>query len=466
MKRYFENCTTKEQLEKEHKRLVIKMHPDRNPDNPKATEEFQEMQAQYEERKAELNGDYTKARKGRERREREEKERREQERRDRERRKVETVIEQARLNRQKLHTELKTGDYVYARMVQDLHKPSNWDVMTCEELLWVVAERGVKDECIVKIEMIIDEQADSSILGCGYALYKGIPEGEVLGGYEVLQSSDPKAGIRKGKHVAKVVMFRSPSYAVFANPKGDSVISDYYMPVNYEYLFSGRLGEIRARLVQMKYEKEQQQKERKARLTAEQKPLIAEWEPKLIGISAALSGKERVTVAVSNMKTVLKQKFPGVTFRVSPNKWGGMYDVKWEDGPTDKEVQAVTELFKEQRDGELTPWQERYGSIVIATVCTVRKMSVLTKARILQQLGSVADAFREKQMDDDVAVSDFDWIMLHAMAGIDINAGNANEVCDSKVSDGVRMVSIQVAVRYIFNHTSYVKPKATKKKAA
>ena len=57
MKSYFDKCMNIEQLEQEHKRLVVQLHPDRNPDNPDATAEFQEMQQQYEERKAELNGD-------------------------------------------------------------------------------------------------------------------------------------------------------------------------------------------------------------------------------------------------------------------------------------------------------------------------------------------------------------------------------------------------------------------------
>ncbi len=41
---YFEHCMTHEQLEQEHRRLVIKMHPDRNPNDPEATAKFQEMQ--------------------------------------------------------------------------------------------------------------------------------------------------------------------------------------------------------------------------------------------------------------------------------------------------------------------------------------------------------------------------------------------------------------------------------------
>jgi curved DNA-binding protein CbpA len=104
---------THEQLEQEHRRLVIKMHPDRNPNDPEATAKFQEMQQQYEERKAELNGDYTKSARGRERRERERREREERERKERERNRLAEVLEQARRNKQKRPGELKAGDNVF-----------------------------------------------------------------------------------------------------------------------------------------------------------------------------------------------------------------------------------------------------------------------------------------------------------------------------------------------------------------
>ena len=60
---------TIESLEQKHRKLVLQLHPDRNPDKADATREFQEMQAQYEERKAELNGDYSGSQRARQRRE-------------------------------------------------------------------------------------------------------------------------------------------------------------------------------------------------------------------------------------------------------------------------------------------------------------------------------------------------------------------------------------------------------------
>ena len=463
---YFKNCMTKEQLEAEHKRLVIQLHPDRNADNPNATAKFQEMQAQYEERLAELNGDYSKARKGRERREREERERRERERKEQARRRVEQVIEQARLNRQKSHREWKTGDYVYARMVNDTNKTMNWGAMTCEDLLWVVAQHGVKDECIVMIETIVEETADSSILGCGYALHKGMPEG-VWGGYEVLQSADPANGIRKGKRVAKVVMYRSPNYCLFANPMGDPFISDYFMPISYEQMFSMRLGEIRARLVEMEQEKARIEAEKKARLIAEQTPLIAEWEPKLIGMSNGLSHDERLTVAISNFKAMLKQKFQGTTFKVKKNRYDEVC-ISWEDGPTLAEVCDVMNLFDawQVRGKELTPWMERYGKIPFSMGDVDRKMSTLTKARILQQLGQVSESFRNGSIDDSVELSDIDWMMLHLLVGINVNDADAKLCMSNMSADGKRMVRILSAVKFVFTYSSYCKPKAAKKKAA
>ena len=98
---YFSKCMTIEDLNREHRRLVVQMHPDRNLDDPDATAKFQEMQAQYEERKAELNGDYSGSRRARERRERaaqEERERQERERRQREASRVDQVINEALTN--------------------------------------------------------------------------------------------------------------------------------------------------------------------------------------------------------------------------------------------------------------------------------------------------------------------------------------------------------------------------------
>lgn len=451
-----------EQLKARYRELCVKMHPDRNTDNPNATAEFQEMQQQYEERKAELAGDYTKARKGRERREREAKERQERERKERERMKVAMVVEQARQNRQKNHMELKAGDYIYARgikiSINDKAAPTLFD------LLRRMVNNGMNDECVVKIEEVVNVR----YVDCaGYFLNTSfdslMPEG-IFGGWEVIQSADLSQGIKKTKRVAKVILFRTPDYCVMGNPQGDPTISDYYMPVNFGSMYQSHIDSVSAKI---KFEKEQAEiiaAERKAKLLEEIKPLMEEWGSKLIELSAGLTPREQLEVAMDNLKTMLKGKFPGTTFKVKANKYMSVsvfHTLQWEDGPTEEEVESVLNLFDRYRqaDKEITPWMERYGHIRIADV--ERKMGTLTKAKILQQLGQVSEAFRSRGIDDDVELDEMDWMMLHLMVGVDINAEDAKLCMSTLTAEGKHMVKVLAAVMFIFRNTSY--KKATKK---
>lgn len=464
---YFANCMTHEQLEQEHRRLVIKMHPDRNPNDPEATAKFQEMQQQYEERKAELNGDYTKSARGRERRERERREREERERRERERNRLAEVLEQARRNKQKRPGELKAGDFIYARMIKksvlDMAAP------TLEQLMRQAIRNGTADETVVMVEYVID-MGDQDFYTTPYS--RLITQGMVLGGWETIQKADPKNGMSKSKKVAKVVLFRCKSgnneLAIFGNPMGDPSVSDYYLPFNYETLFSVELHDAKARLDHEAAEKARIEAERKARIEAEQRPLIEEWAPKLITVSRGLTDAEQQTVAISNMKTVLKGKFPGVTFTVKCRLVGASkykyYELVWEDGPTVQEVTDVERLFDPCYDSDTftTPWTERFGKVLFES--RTRKMNVLTKARILQQLGGVVDAFCQGDIDDEVTVGDDDWTMLHLMVGVSVGDEGATLCRSTMQPDGTRRVHIATAVRYVFDRTSYVKVTTKKTK--
>lgn len=448
---------THEQLELEHRRLVIKMHPDRNPNDPEATAKFQEMQQQYEERKAELNGDYTKSARGRERRERERREREERERKERERNRLAEVLEQARRNKQKRPGELKAGDFIYARQVNVGKAAMAFARM--EPLLREVLTNGLADEAVVMVETIV-EMSDEELMNND--LNYEMPDGP-WGGWETIQNADPANGIRKAKRVAKVVMFRSPSYCVMGSPMGDPMISRFYMPCGYGDMYQKQLD---AMLAKIRHEQQEQQRieaERKTRIEAEQKPLIDEWQGKLITISRGLTDMEQQTVAVSNLKAVLRGKFPGVTFTIKTNHHGET-SVTWEDGPTVREVVVAADLFNDWLQlTEPTPWQERFGKVTINVADFNRKMNVLTKARILQQLGGVVDAFCQGDIDDEVTVSDDDWTMLHLMVGVSVSDESATLCRSTMQPDGTRRVHIGTAVRYVFDRTSYVKVKVTRK---
>lgn len=456
MENYFADCMTQEELRQKYRELCVRMHPDRNQENPNATAEFQEMQQQYEERKAELNGDYTKARKGRERREREAREREERERKERERRRVEQVILQARNNLTKNHADYQAGDYVYAHLLNFTRSMFDWDYLSVDDMLHIVHNEGVKEECVVKIETIVG-MSDGELME--YVLSNHIPEG-IWGGWEVIQKADPAQGIGKSKRVAKVVMFRSKSYCVFGNPQGDRVMSDYYLPAGYKRMFCHQLVDVLAQIQREEDEKRRIEAERKAKLLAEQQPLIDEWKDRLVEVSRMLSVSERETVAVANLNAVLKGRFPGTTFRMRKDRYGR--SLSWEDGPTIPEVDEVIDLFcPRSLSGELTPWMERYGTLGFVGI--ERKMSVLTKAKILQQLGQVTEAFRECGIDDEVELTEFDWLMLHAMVGVDVSDLNVSKCMNTLHADGRRTVRAMSAVLYIFKHTSYKKNLKIKK---
>ena len=454
---YFSDCTTMEQLEKKHRTLVLQLHPDRNPD-PNATREFQEMQAQYEERKAELNGDYSGSRKARERRERaerEEREREERERREREARRVEEVIKEARqMTATDYHT-WKAGMYVYARMVvQDAHNPFDWDYLNGDDIVRVVFRYAVKPEVVVKIETII-ELGDTEIMD-GYLsdAFEGI-----YGGYEVLQS----AGMTKGKRVPKVVMFRSPHYCFFGNPMGDQVISDYYVPVGFDSMFSDQIHRLFAEQQRREAEQKRIEAEQRRKIVAEQQPMIEQWSGKLIAISAALTDEEQETVALSNLKKMLRTMFPGTAFKVK-GRTMGQWQLLWEDGPKMADVLKVYHLFFDLRVKETTPWQEHFG--MIAMYGASRSMSTLTKATILEQLADIVPAFATKAYDDVVTLDNTSWMMLHLMVGMTLDK---DDLCNEEVNstDDHHNVFVCNAVQYIFDRTSYVRPrKTTKKKVA
>lgn len=462
MKDYFGDCYTLEALEQKHRKLVLQLHPDRNPDKTGATRQFQEMQAQYEERKAELNGDYSgsqRARQRREQAEREEREREERERREREARRVDDVLNEARRHKGVGFDTFTEGAYVYARkVVDDCRSGYDWDSLTGEQIIHVFYAYAAEPETVVKIETIV-ELDDKDIMG--NILSDSL--NDVYGGWEILQNA---TDTEKGKRVPKVVMFRSKHYCFFGNPMGDlCTIFDYYVPVNCADMFSDLLHVIAAQEQRKKEEEQRIAAEQRAKLEAEQNPLIEKWSEKLIPISAALTTDEQEAVAVSNLKKILKDKFAGVRFCLKSMR--GLYQLQWTDGPMKEEVLKVMRLFSYgQFHHELSPWEERYGhlSFVIYTLPTTdRKMGTLTKATILQQLSEIVTAFATSGYDDEVEVQDNDWMMIHLLAGVDMAEGDA---CPCMLVDGKRTVRVANAVKFVFDHTSYIKTRKTKKRKA
>lgn len=445
---YFNHCTTEDELRKEHRRLVVKMHPDRNLDDPDATAKFQEMQAQYEERLAELHGDYRASAKGRERRERAEREQREANR-------VNDVINEARRNKSVRFDTLKAGAYIYARKVeQECGGAYEWDYLRGRDIVSVFSDHAAEPETVVKIEAVVElgdkEIMERSLSNAIHGIY---------GGWETLQNPINTA---KGKRVPKVVMFRSQHYCFFGNPKGDHFVSDYYVHVSAAVMFGALFIQMAAEKQRKEEERQRKMAELKAKIVAEQQPLIAAWEGKLIAISAALTTEEKETVAVSNLSKMLKARFPGAAIRVTKSKViCRAYQLIWQDGPTVYEANETARLFESYGD-IVTPWNERFGRISLFN--SVRRMSTLAKASILEHLGEVSDVFTTAGYDDYVEVSDMDWMMINLMVGKTVEEGKDDWFCH--MQNGKREVQVGKVVEYIFDNTSYAKKPKAKKKAA
>lgn len=438
---------TEDELRKEHRRLVVKMHPDRNLDDPDATAKFQEMQAQYEERLAELHGDYRASAKGRERRERAEREQREANR-------VNDVINEARRNKSVRFDTLKAGAYIYARKVeQECGGAYEWDYLRGRDIVSMFFDHAAEPETVVKIEAVVelgDKEIMERSLSCAI-------DG-IYGGWETLQNPTNTA---KGKRVPKVVMFRSQRFCFFGNPKGDHVVSDYYVHVSAAVMFGALFIQMAAEKQRKEEERQRKMAELKAKIVAEQQPLIAAWEGKLIAISAALTTEEKETVAVSNLRKMLKARFPGAAIRVTKSKViCRAYQLIWQDGPTVYEANETARLFESYGD-IVTPWNERFGRISLFNA--VRRMSTLAKASILEHLGEVSDVFTTAGYDDYVEVSDTDWMMINLMVGKTVEEGKDDWFCHTQ--NGKREVQVGNVVEYIFDNTSYAKKPKAKKKA-
>ncbi len=97
---------------------------------------------------------------------------------------------------------------------------------------------------------------------------------------------------------------------------------------------------------QAKYRQDEQEREEKRRQEKEIEATQAEeylkLYPHLVPISK--SGKSSHAAGSANIKAELERKFPGVTFSVKSDSFSGgnSIDVKWQDGPTVKQVEEIT----------------------------------------------------------------------------------------------------------------------------
>lgn len=178
-------------------------------------------------------------------------------------------------------------------------------------------------------------------------------------------------------------------------------------------------------------EEERKREEEEARKAAEaMRPVIAEWSAVLEqvpekGRYCKPSAAYLATVK-RNLKAIFAKYFPGVAVSVTlTNKtWGEKAAIKWTDGPTVEEVEAVPEfrhfIASEHicdpytdygRDEEIKynkAWRETYGEISAQRFDFTREFSELGKAEVVAKIAEILPQF----------------------AGVDAQKGSANVSSD------------------------------------
>lgn len=163
--------------------------------------------------------------------------------------------------------------------------------------------------------------------------------------------------------------------------------------------------------------KRKAEEEEAARKTAEaMRPVIAQWSAILERVASKARYYSRPDAAYlsalkRNIKAVFAKHFPGVAVSVLINNktWSEKAEIRWTDGPTEKEVAAVEELryfiasehvcdpYSDYGDDvEITynkAWREAFGEVNAQRFTFTRDFSELGKAEVLEKIREILPQF-------------------------------------------------------------------------
>lgn len=165
--------------------------------------------------------------------------------------------------------------------------------------------------------------------------------------------------------------------------------------------------------------KRKAEEEEAARKAAEaMRPVIAKWSAILERVTPKVSYYSRPDAAYlsalkRNIKAVFAKHFPGVAVSVLINNktWSEKAEIRWTDGPTEKEVEAVEELryfiasehvcdpYSDYGDDvEIKynkAWREAFGEINAQRFTFTRDFSELGKAEVLGKIREILPQFAD-----------------------------------------------------------------------
>ena len=197
-----------------------------------------------------------------------------------------------------------------------------------------------------------------------------------------------------------------------------------YMAISKDFDRAKELAEAaelrrrEAEVIRKQMEEKRKREEEEARKAAEaMRPVIAEWSAVLERVpekgSYCKPSAAYLASVKRNLKAIFAKYFPGMAVSVTlTNKtWGEKAAIKWTDGPTVEEVEAVPEfrhfISSEHisdpytdygRDEEIKynkAWRETYGEISAQRFDFTREFSELGKAEVVAKIREILPQFAD-----------------------------------------------------------------------
>lgn len=309
--------------------------------------------------------------------------------------------EQAENNKPKSAAQIAVGDFIYCYL-----KSSKYQNLTDMLKNHLQVDKELKEYLqLGKVVDIIDLSEDK------FDSLKYLENSDLLKDEGGSYSDD----IAEERDIYNLSSFeRETFYSHFTlirTPSGRAIVADAQ---GYDYMrYTGLLSHYRESMkadcdkinellrITEQQEKEQRIKKEKeeARLAQEEKARIE----KEYSFLTVITDKYDQKIAANNLRTLLKVKFPATKFSVKKDHYDS-YIVKWEDGPTEQQVDEIVHLFKDEGwDGMtdssysiITPFNQRYGGI--GYISTDRSISQAVLNQELELLNKELN--KDYQMED------------------------------------------------------------------
>ena len=217
--------------------------------------------------------------------------------------------------------------------------------------------------------------------------------------------------------------------------------------------------------------KRKAEEEEAARKAAEaMRPVIAKWSAILERVAPKARYYSRPDAAYlsalkRNIKAVFAKHFPGVSVSILINNktWSEKAEIRWIDGPTEKEVEAVEELryfiasehvsdpYSDYGDDvEITynkAWREAFGEVNAQRFTFTRDFSELGKAEVLGKIREILPQFAGVDAQSDTAqMSADDCVTLGRFFGFFYDYKGRKH---SELSDEERAAAIHFEVKHM-----------------